>query len=285
MAGAGSVRSSAGHVDRLDRRDRAALGRRDALLQLAHLGRQRRLVPDGRRHAAQQRGDLGAGLREPEDVVDEQQDVLALVAEVLRSGQAGEPDAEARSGRLVHLAVDQAGLLDDAGVAHLDVEVGALTGALADAAEHRRAAVRHREVVDELLDDDGLADARAAEQAGLAALDVGLEQVDDLDAGLEDLGGRLEVLVLGGLAVDRVVGLDLGHRLAVDRLAEHVPDAAERGRADRHHHRAAGVDGLHPALDAVGGRHRDGADDVALEVLLDLGGDVDRPDRRRRSAP
>jgi hypothetical protein len=75
------------------------------------------------------------------------------------------------------------------------IQVGALTGALAHAGEHRGAAVRHGEVVDELHDDDGLADTRAAEQAGLAALDVGLEQVDDLDAGLEDLRLGLEVLV------------------------------------------------------------------------------------------
>ena len=68
------------------------------------------------------------------------------------------------------------------------------------------------DAVDHLLDDDGLADAGAAEHADLAALDVGLEQVDDLDAGLEDLGLRLEVLEARRLAVDRpvVVGLDLG---------------------------------------------------------------------------
>ena len=37
------------------------------------------------------------------------------------------------------------------------------------------------------MDDDGLADAGAAEQADLAALQIRLEQVDDLDAGLEHL--------------------------------------------------------------------------------------------------
>jgi hypothetical protein len=42
--------------------------------------------------------------------------------------------------------------------------------------------VFHGDVVDELHDDDGLADAGAAEQADLAALQVRLEQVDDLDA-------------------------------------------------------------------------------------------------------
>ena len=55
----------------------------------AHLGRQRRLVADCARHAPEQRRDLGARLDEAEDVVDEQQHVLALLAEVLRDRERG----------------------------------------------------------------------------------------------------------------------------------------------------------------------------------------------------
>ena len=44
--------------------------------------------------------------------------------------------------------------------------------------------MRSGDVVDELHDEDGLADTGAAEQAGLAALDVQGQQIDDLDAGL-----------------------------------------------------------------------------------------------------
>ena len=43
------------------------------------------------------------------------------------------------------------------------------------------------EVVDELLNQNGLADAGAAEQACLAATDVGLEQVDGLLALLRNV--------------------------------------------------------------------------------------------------
>ncbi len=78
------------------------------------------------------------------------------------------------------------------GFDHLVVEVVALAGALADAREHREAAVRLGDVVDQLHDDHGLADARPAEQPDLAALGIGRQQVDDLDAGGQDLGlGRL----------------------------------------------------------------------------------------------
>src|SRR5262249_23485366 len=82
----------------LHRRDRPATGGRDPLLELAHLVGQGRLVTDGRRHAAEQRGDLGTGLGEPEDVVDEQQHVLVgHVAEVLRHRQRGQGHPHAGS--------------------------------------------------------------------------------------------------------------------------------------------------------------------------------------------
>ena len=170
------------HVDRLHRGDRALVGGGDALLQLAHLGGQRRLIAHRRRDTAQQRRHFRAGLGEAEDVVDEEQHVLAfLVAEIFGHGQAGQRDAGAGARRLVHLAVDQRHLgafgrasseLDDAGLDHLVIEVVAFAGALADAGEHRQAAVRLGDVVDQFLHGHGLADAGAAEQADLAALGV-----------------------------------------------------------------------------------------------------------------
>ena len=79
----------------------------DALLQRAHVGGERRLVADGGRDAAEQRRHFRAGLGEAEDVVDEEEHVLALVAEILGDGEAGEADAGAGARRLVHLAEDQ----------------------------------------------------------------------------------------------------------------------------------------------------------------------------------
>ena len=121
--------------------------------------------PEERRH-------LGAGLREAEDVVDEEQHVLALVvAEVLRHRQAGQADAQARARRLVHLAEDQRRSFEMTPDSLISMpEVVALARALADAGEHREAAVLLGDVVDQLLDQHRLADAGAAEQADLAAL-------------------------------------------------------------------------------------------------------------------
>ncbi len=214
------------------------------------------------------------------------------VAEVLGDGQRRKADAQARARRLRHLAVDQRRArlrvilrIDDAALLELVPEIVALTGAFADAAEHRHAAVLERDVVDQLHDDDGLADAGAAEQADLAALQVRFEQVDDLDAGLEHLQvGRLLLERRRG-AMNRPALLRLHRPIReVHRLAEHVQHAAERLRPDRHRNRLAEVDRLHAALQAVGRLHRHRADAVLAEMLLDLGDDVERfaPFLRRR---
>ena len=249
-----------GHVDGLERRDRALLGRGDPLLELAHLSGERRLVSHRRRHAAEKRRHFGARLREAEDVVDEEEDVAALrVAEVLGHRQPGEADAQTDAGGLVHLAEDHDGLVDDARFGHLAEEVVAFAGPLADTGEHGIATVLGGDVANELLDDDGLADAGAAEEADLtAALERG-DQVDDLDAGLEDLRLGLLLLERRRIAMDRQGLLALHRALAVERPSEHVEDAAEGRLADRDRDRGTGVDRVEPTAQAVGRRHGDGS--------------------------
>jgi hypothetical protein len=83
----------------------------------------------------------------------------------------------------------------------------------------------------------------------------------------------LEVDEVGALAVNRPaqrVLRDVG--AVVDRLAEHVEDAAERGRADRHRDGGAGVDHVHATHHTVGAGHGDGAHLIAADVLLHFGG-------------
>src|SRR6185503_1927301 len=101
-----------------------------------------------------------------------------------------------------HLAVHERGLLDAPRLGHLDPEVRALTSPLSDTREHRHAAVLGRDALDHLLDEHGLPHPRAAEEADLAALDVRLEQVDDLDPRLEHQGLRLELIERRWVAVD-----------------------------------------------------------------------------------
>src|SRR6266581_1514834 len=126
-----------GDVDRLHGGDRALLGRGDPLLELAHLGLEGGLIAHRGRHAPEEGGHFGPRLGEPEDVVDEEEDVLALVvAEVLGHGEAGEGDPQAGPGGLRHLAVDERGLgarqvlqVDDLRLLELQPEVVPWAGA------------------------------------------------------------------------------------------------------------------------------------------------------------
>ncbi len=98
------------------------------------------------------------------------------------------------------------------------------------------------DAVDHLGDEHGLADAGAAEEADLAALQVGRQEVDDLDAGLEHLRPGLELVERRRVAVD-VPPLEVAERRRVDveRLADHVEDVAEHLFAHGHRDAAARV--------------------------------------------
>ena len=124
------------------------------------------------------------------------------------------------------------------------------------------------DVVDEFEDSDGLADAGAAEQTDLAAARERADEIEDLDAGLEDFR-------LGGLvgerrrvAMYRHHGAALNRAALIDRGAGHVHDAPERAGADGHRDWRAGVGGFHPADETVGRVHRDASHGVLAEMLL-----------------
>ena len=113
------------------------------------------------------------------------------------------------------------------------------------------------------MDQHRLADAGAAEQADLAALGVRREQIDDLDAGDEDLRlGRLLGIGRRRL-VDGARAFAVHRTGLVDRLADDVDDAPERLVADRHRDRRAGVGDFLAAHQAFGRVHGDAAHGVS----------------------
>ncbi len=259
-----------GHIDRLEGGNGAGPRRGDALLQQAHFQGQGGLVAHGRGHAPEQRGDLGAGKGVTVDVVDEHQDIAALVAEKLGHGQAGQSHPGPVARGLVHLAVDQGHLVEDVGLRHLMVEVVPLAGPFADAREHRITGVLYGDVTDQFHQGNRLADAGAAEQAHLATLDDGHDEVDDLDARLQNLGGGRLVLEFGRDPVDGPPRLGFHRPLLVDGLAQDVHDAAQGGGADRDLDGRAGARGNQTTPHTVGGTHGDGAHDAVAELLLYL---------------
>src|SRR5262249_21235407 len=145
--------------------------------------------------------------------------------------------------------------------------------ALTDAGEDRHAAVLLGDVVYELLDQHRLADTGAAEEADLAAAHVRRDQVDDLDARLEDLHLRRELAEARGITVDRPA-IARCALLAVDGIADHVPNAPERLVADRDRDGRPGVDDLGAARKAVRRVHGDRAHTIVAEMLLNLGDEL-----------
>ena len=159
-------------------------------------------------------------------------------------------------------------VLDDAAVLHLVPEVVAFTAALANTGEDRVAFVELGDAVDQLLDDNCLADTRAAEDAGLATLGEWRHQVNDLHAGLEDLSlGRL--LNEGrGKAMDGIVGIRDHGRALVQGLPQDVEKASQRRLAHRDRDGGAGGDNIHAAPQAIGRGHGNGTHAATAHLLL-----------------
>ena len=132
-------------VYRLDGCDGSGLGGGDALLEHAHLLRQGGLVSHRRGHTSEQSRYLGSRQGITVDVIDEQQYVPALVAELLGHGQAGQGNPQAVARGLIHLPVDHRhfGLVhvfnvDNTRLLHLVVKVVALPGALTYTGKNRK---------------------------------------------------------------------------------------------------------------------------------------------------
>ena len=163
------------------------------------------------------------------------------------------------------------------------IKVVALAGTLADTGEDRVAAMRFRDVVDELHDQNSLADTGAAKQADLAALGVRREKVDDLDACHQNLGFRRLVDIFWCRAVDRIFLGRLDRLAFVNRLADDVQDAAKGLRSDRNGDRGTCVGGVRAANQTFGRVHGDGPyrglakmlghlENKALAVIVNLEG-------------
>src|SRR5580698_363043 len=70
-----------------------------------------------------------------------------------------------------------------------------------------------------------------------------------------------------------LLGVDRPH--LIDWLADHIHHAAQRFVADRHLHRVAEAEGVHPADQAFGGLQGNGAHTAFADVLFYLANDID----------
>ncbi len=134
----------------------------------------------------------------------------------------------------------------------------------------------HRDIVNQLHNDNGLSDAGSAEEANLAALQIGLDEVHHLNSGLEHIqrGG----LILEGRrrAMNLVVRIGRDGAQLIHGLAKDVHDAAKRGPAHRDGNSHAQVIRFHAANHSFDGLHGHRADASFAEVLLHLRCHVER---------
>jgi hypothetical protein len=125
-------------------------------------------------------------------------------------------------------------------------------------------------VVDQLLNQDGLSDSGTTEQSNLTTSSVRGEQVDDLDTGLQDLGlGRL-VDELRRVGVDRRLLDTLDGSSLVDGLTNDVHDSTQGGGTDGDLDRRTSVNDFLSSDKTIGTVHGNGSDSVLSEMLSDL---------------
>ena len=163
----------------------------------------------------------------------------------------------------------------DLGVLHFQPEVVAFAGPLADAGEDGEPpwALAMRAINSVRM--TVLPSPAPPNKPGLAAADERRQQVDHLDARLEDFRLRREIGDRRGVAVDGPVffGAGRGRSPSIgspSRLKTRPSVALPTGTRDR----GAGVDAVHAADHAVGVAQGDAAHAAAAEVLLDLAGEV-----------
>ena len=121
------------------------------------------------RSACVREATFRACLRETKDVIDEQKHILIFfIAEIFRHGERREGHAQTRARRLVHLAVNQRHLgfaeillIDHVRFAHFGIQIVAFARPFAHTTEDGKSSVPFGDVVDQLHDDDRLANSGA----------------------------------------------------------------------------------------------------------------------------
>ena len=134
----------------------------------------------------------------------------------------------------------------------------------------------HRDVVNELHDQNGLAYARPAEEANFATLQIGLDQIDDLNSGFKHFQRGGLIFKRRRRAVDRVMGVTHDGAKLINRFPKDIHHPAQGCPAHRNFNPLSEIVGLHPANHTLDRLHGDGAHAAFAEVLLDFRGDLQR---------
>ena len=126
------------------------------------------------------------------------------------------------------------------------------------------------DVVDEFLNQHGLANTGTTEQTNLSATGVGGKQVDNLDTGLQDLGSGRLLNEGGRVGMDRTKLDTLDGTPLVNGLANDVHDTTQSALPDGNPNRSASVYNLLATDETLGTVHSNGSDRVLAKVSRDL---------------
>merc|ERR1711892_106561 len=265
------------HVDGLHGGDGSLLGGGGTLLHATHVGGKGWLVTHSRGDTAEKGRYFGTSLGESEDVVNEEEHILTfLVTEIFSNGESSEGNTGTGTWGLVHLSVhkgDLGGFVlqgDDTTLNHLIVEIVTLTGPLSHSGKHRVSSVSLSNVVNQLHDQDSLADTGTAEETNLTSLSIGGKQVNNLDTSNQDLLLNAHVLESWGFSVDGLTLVGGNGAPLVNWISNNIDDAAKSLRTNRDHDWVASVIDNITADKTFGTVHGNGPDGVLSQVLGDL---------------
>jgi len=129
------------------------------------------------------------------------------------------------------------------------------------------------DVVNQLHHVHGLADTGAPEQADLATFGKRTNEIDHLDAGLEELIRRSKLFIGGCSTVNGRALLLTNRTFLINGVAQHVHDPTQRLCAYRYRDRRTGVFHIETAAHALGGAHGNRAHHTVAQLLLHFEGE------------
>ena len=129
----------------------------------------------------------------------------------------------------------------------------------------------HGNVVNQLLNQHGFANACAAEQTDFTALGIGLQQINDLDAGFQNLNCGALLGECRGIAINALALGILGNGLAaVDGLTQHVKHSAQGLLTHRNLDGFSGGKYLHAAIQSITAGKHDAPNRIVAHMLGNL---------------
>ena len=134
----------------------------------------------------------------------------------------------------LHAFLEFFAVSDDSGLDHLAQQIVSFACTFTHTGKDGKSVVFFRDVVDQLHDKDRLPYAGSSEQTDLASFGIRFEQVDHLDAGVQDFAAGGQVLELGRFTMDRKGSflVEFGH--SVDGVSRYIHQTPFYLVADRH---------------------------------------------------